>query len=169
MKRRFGLKLLLLWCFVPLTSSTFANLRLPAIVGNNMILQQQMGAPVWGWADPGQTITVAGSWGKEASATADDNEKWKVCLDTPQYGGPYTLTIKGKNEITIDNVMIGEVWLCAGQSNMGWRLLYSRVEPVHAGYRGHMLGRLLLLRPKTASRTPNPGWHRAATLCRNAY
>jgi len=122
MKRRFELKLLLLWCFVPLTSSTSANVRLPAIVGDNMILQQRMGAPIWGWANPGETITVAGSWGKEASATADDSGKWKVCLNTPPYGGPYTLTIKGKNEITIDNVMIGEVWLCAGQSNMGWRL-----------------------------------------------
>ena len=122
MKRRFGLKLLLLWCFVPLTSSASANVRLPAIVGDNMVLQQQMGAPIWGWANPGQTVTVAGSWGKEASATAGDNGKWKVCLNTSPYGGPYTLTIKGKNEITIDNVMIGEVWLCAGQSNMGWRL-----------------------------------------------
>ncbi|MHC4242080.1 MAG: sialate O-acetylesterase family protein [Planctomycetota bacterium] len=119
MKRQFGLKLLLLWCFVPLTS---ANVRLPAIVGDNMILQQRMGAPIWGWANPGEKVTVAGSWGQQAKATADDNGKWKVCLNTPRYGGPYILTIKGKNEIIIDNVMIGEVWLCAGQSNMGWRL-----------------------------------------------
>ncbi len=122
MKRRFGLKLLLLWCFVSLTFSASADVRLPAIIGDNMILQQRMGVPIWGWANPGETVTVAGSWGKEVSATAGDNGKWKVCLNTPPYGGPYTLTIKGKNEITIDNVMIGEVWLCAGQSNMGWRL-----------------------------------------------
>ena len=98
MKRWFGLKLLLLWCFVPLTSSASANVRLPAIVGDNMILQQRMGAPIGEWANPGETVTVAGSWGKEASATADDNGKWKVCLNTPPYGGPYTLTIKGKTK-----------------------------------------------------------------------
>ncbi|MHC4566668.1 MAG: sialate O-acetylesterase, partial [Planctomycetota bacterium] len=100
----------------------FADVRLPAIVGDNMMLQQRMGAPVWGRADPGETVTVAGSWGKNTSATADNDGRWKVCLNTPSYGGPYTLTIKGKNEITVKNVMIGEVWLCAGQSNMGWRL-----------------------------------------------
>lgn len=99
----------------------FADVRLPAIVGDNMMLQQQIGAPLWGWADPGEKVTVAGSWGKEATATADDEGKWKVFLDTPSYGGPHALSIKGKNKITINNVMIGEVWLCAGQSNMGWR------------------------------------------------
>ena len=87
-----------------------------------MILQQRMGAPVWGWAEPGERVTVGGRWGKRASTTTEANGKWLVCLDTPSYGGPYTFTIKGKNEIVIDNVMIGEVWLCAGQSNMGWRL-----------------------------------------------
>jgi hypothetical protein len=53
MKRQFGLKLLLLWCFVPLASSAYANVRLPAIVGDNMILQQRIGAPIWGWANAG--------------------------------------------------------------------------------------------------------------------
>ncbi len=122
MKRCVGLKLLLVWCLVLLAWVASADVRLPAIVGDNMMLQQEMCAPVWGWADPGERVRVAGSWGKEASATAGGNGKWKVCLDTPSYGGPYTLTIQAKNEITIKNVMIGEVWLCAGQSNMGWRL-----------------------------------------------
>ncbi|MHC4752528.1 MAG: hypothetical protein ACYTFW_21985 [Planctomycetota bacterium] len=128
MKRHFGFKFLLLWCFVPLTSSTSANVRLPAVVGDNMILQQRMGTPIWGWANPGETVTVAGSWGKEASTTANENGKWKVCLNTSSYGGPYTLRIKGNNVITIDNVMIGEVWLCAGQSNMGWRTVEYGME-----------------------------------------
>ena len=120
LKRR--IELVFAWCLVLLVSTASADVRLPAIVGDNMILQQRMGAPIWGWADPGETVTVAGSWGKQASATAGGNGKWKVFLDTPSYGGPYTLTIKGENEITINNVVIGEVWLCAGQSNMGWRL-----------------------------------------------
>jgi len=122
MERPFRPAFPLLWCLILLPSSTSADVRLPAIVGDNMILQQRTGAPLWGWADPGERVTVAGSWGRQASTVADENGKWKTCLDTPSHSGPYTLTVKGKNEITIDNVIIGEVWLCAGQSNMGWRL-----------------------------------------------
>ena len=122
MKRCAGLTLLLVCCLLAPASTALARVRLPAIVGDNMMLQQRMGAPIWGWANPGETVTVAGSWGRQVSATADDSGKWKVCLNTPSHGGPYTVAIKGKNEITINNVMIGEVWLCAGQSNMGWRL-----------------------------------------------
>lgn len=122
MNRPISLKLLSACCIVLLASPAFADVRLPALIGDNMILQQQTGAPLWGWADPGEKITAVGSWGKKASATTDSSGKWRLCLETPSHGGPYTLTIKGKNEITINNVIIGEVWLCAGQSNMGWRL-----------------------------------------------
>lgn len=121
MTRLIGFRLLLVWGLIPFASIASADIRLPAIIGDNIMLQQQMGVPIWGWADPGETVTVAGSWGRQASTTAADG-KWKVCLRTPSHGGPYTLTIRGKNEIIINNVMIGEVWLCAGQSNMGWRL-----------------------------------------------
>lgn len=117
------LKPFLLWLsLVLVTSPALADVRLSAIMGDHMMLPQQIGTPLWGWADPGETVTVSGSWGKRASASADHMGKWKVCLNTPAYGGPHTLTIKGKNEITLNNVMIGEVWLWAGQSNMGWRL-----------------------------------------------
>ena len=122
MKRCIELGLLLALGLLCLKSTATADVRLPAIVGDNMMLQQQMGAPIWGWADPGEKVTVAGSWGKQATATANADGRWKVCLDTPSFGGPHTLAIKGTNEITVNNVMIGEVWLCAGQSNMGWRL-----------------------------------------------
>jgi len=137
MRRPLRAKLLFVSCLVALTSTATANVRLPAIVGDNMMLQQQTGAPIWGWATPGETVTVAGSWGKEASATAGANGKWKVCLPTPSHGGPYTLTIKGNNTITVRNVMTGEVWLCAGQSNMGWRLLFTsegREDTASAAY-----------------------------------
>jgi sialate O-acetylesterase len=122
MKRRIGFELLLVCSFLSLEFTASADVRLPAIVGDSMVLQQQIGAAIWGWAGPGETVTVAGSWGKKSSTTTDENGKWQVCLDTPSYGGPYTLTIKADNQITIRNVMIGEVWLCAGQSNLGWRL-----------------------------------------------
>jgi len=122
MKKYIGLSLLVLWGLVTLSEVTSADVRLPAIVGDHMILQQQTGAPVWGWADPGETVTVEGNWGEKATATTADNGKWKVFLKTPSHGGPHKIKINGKNEIIINNVIIGEVWLCAGQSNMGWRL-----------------------------------------------
>lgn len=112
----------LLVSLAALSRTASAEVKLPAVVGDHMILQQRMGAPIWGWADADERVTVAGSWGETASATADERGTWKVFLKTPAFGGPHTLTISGKNEITIKDVMIGEVWLCAGQSNMGWRL-----------------------------------------------
>lgn len=115
-------RLVVLWSVVAWSGVAIAEVRLPAILGDDMILQQEMGAPIWGWADPGETVKVVGSWGNKARATTGADGKWKVFLQTPSHGGPHTLKITGTNELTIDNVMIGEVWLCAGQSNMGWRL-----------------------------------------------
>ena len=125
MKRHMGSVFLGASCLVHLVSAASADVRLPAIVGDHMILQQETGAPIWGWAEPGESVTVEGSWGKQASATAGADGRWQVCLETPSYGGPYTVTIEGKNEITLNNVTIGEVWLCAGQSNMGWKLAFT--------------------------------------------
>jgi len=87
-----------------------------------MILQQEIGAPIWGWADPGEKVLVSGSWGNQKSVVTGNDGSWKIFLNTPSHGGPYSLTVKGNNRIQFSNVLIGEVWLCAGQSNMGWRL-----------------------------------------------
>jgi len=100
----------------------FADVRLPSIVGDHMVLQQEIAAPIWGWADSGESVTLVGSWGSETTVTAGTDGRWKAFLDTPSYGGPYELTISGRNTIRLSNILIGEVWLCAGQSNMGWRL-----------------------------------------------
>ncbi len=105
-----------------LVTVTLADVRLPAIFDDHMVLQQRMDTPIWGWAEPGEKVTVSGSWGEESSVIADDEGRWKLNLATPSHGGPYTVTIQGWNRITLENVLVGEVWLCAGQSNMGWRL-----------------------------------------------
>ena len=99
-----------------------AEITMPAIFGDHMMLQQRTGAPVWGWAEPGEAVTVSGSWGESTSTTVGDDGTWKVFLQTPSYGGPYELTVEGENRMVFSDVLIGEVWLCAGQSNMGWRL-----------------------------------------------
>ena len=96
------------------------GLRLPSLFGDHMILQQNMKNTIWGWADPKEQITVTASWGASASAQANADGGWKVLLDTPAFGTGHSMKITGSKTIEIKDVAIGEVWLCAGQSNMGW-------------------------------------------------
>jgi sialate O-acetylesterase len=99
--------------------SGYGNIRLPRIIGSNMVLQQRDSVKIWGWADPYEEITVTPSWGPQTyKATGSRDARWEVKVATPAAGGPYTITIKGKNTIVLDNVMTGEVWVCSGQSNM---------------------------------------------------
>jgi len=94
-----------------------ADVRLPRIIGDHMVLQQGKSTPIWGWADPGEKVTVTLGACK-ATATAGEQGKWKVALDAMQPGGPHRVTIEGKNTITLEDVLIGEVWVASGQSNM---------------------------------------------------
>lgn len=100
-----------------LTGPARADVKLPAIFGSHMVLQQKQNDKVWGKADPGEEVSV--SIGDQTkTAKADDKGKWSVTLDPLKAGGPHTLTVKGKNTITFEDVLVGEVWLCSGQSNM---------------------------------------------------
>lgn len=99
-----------------------ADVRLPSLFADHMILQQETRNAIWGFADAGENITVAASWGAEEKTSADKNGKWKIFLKTPEYGTGHSITVKSTNTITIQDVAIGEVWLCAGQSNMGFSL-----------------------------------------------
>ncbi|MDD5727280.1 MAG: sialate O-acetylesterase [Victivallales bacterium] len=105
--------LMLFW-----TGIVSAEVKLPAIFSSGMVLQRETQVPVWGWADPGEKIAITASWGAQASAVADKSGKWNTVLGTPAAGGPFTISIKGANEIVLKNVLAGEVWLCSGQSNM---------------------------------------------------
>ena len=104
-----------------------ADITLPSIISDNMVLQQQSKVPIWGWAEPGEKVTVKTSWQNSRSyhAKADDNDKWTVKIDTPTAGGPYTINITGQNKISLNNILIGEVWICSGQSNMRWTVQNS--------------------------------------------
>jgi len=101
-----------------LFNNVLAQTTLPNFFSDNMVLQQQQLVTIWGTDEPNKKITVKGSWGKDAKVTSDVNGKWKLKLETPIAGGPYTLTVKGSKEIIFNNILIGEVWLCSGQSNM---------------------------------------------------
>ncbi len=97
-----------------------AVIMLPPIISSNMVLQQNGKATIWGWADPSERFTITSSWKTEPDqVTALNSGKWKAEIATPAAGGPYTITIKGRsNTIVLENVLIGEVWLASGQSNM---------------------------------------------------
>jgi sialate O-acetylesterase len=126
MKFRTQISFLIL-CFLVAVNSAAAALRLPALVSDHMVLQQGTDAPLWGWAEPGEKVQVQGSWQDSPSTTtADDQGQWKVTLDTPQAGGPYRIEFKtAEDEMTVENVMVGEVWVCSGQSNMEMGLMRS--------------------------------------------
>ena len=97
-----------------------ADVSLNNMFGDHMVLQQGIKNKVWGKADPGEAVTVT-LGGQSQSATAGADGSWHLFLDpVMEYGGPHTLTVKGKNTVTFNDVLIGEVWVCSGQSNMQW-------------------------------------------------
>ncbi len=104
------------------TVSCVAQLRLPAVFSDHMVVQQQSEIPIWGWAGPGEELTIIPSWNTSEPVTAKtpSSGNWKAWVHTPAAGGPYSITIKGNSEVTIQDVLVGEVWLCSGQSNMEW-------------------------------------------------
>lgn len=94
-----------------------ADVKLPALFSDHMVLQADTTVPVWGWASPSEEVTVSVA-GQTATATADANGKWMAKLAKLKAGGPHVLNVKGKNELNVQDVLIGEVWLGSGQSNM---------------------------------------------------
>ena len=108
-----------------------AEIKLPAIFGDNMVLQQQTNAALWGVAAPNKTVKITTSWNKKSySAKADTEGKWKVKVQTPSAGGPFSITLSDEKSLTLNNVLIGEVWVCSGQSNMQMTMSGYRNQPV---------------------------------------
>ena len=116
MKKFIGLMALALM----MGTGTEAKVRLPHLVGDNMVLQQQTDARLWGWTDAGKTVKVTVSWNNDTyTAKADAQGKWLVKVKTPKASfAPLSITFDDGDKTTISNVLSGEVWVCAGQSNM---------------------------------------------------
>ncbi len=112
-----------------------AEITLPSVIGNNMVLQQQSDVKLWGKATPGKDVSVKPSWSKKSvKTTVASDSTWIVSVSTPEAGGPYSIDfVEGKTKSTIDNVLIGEVWFCTGQSNMEMPLRAFDRQPLDGG------------------------------------
>lgn len=142
----------------------FAQVKLPRIFSNNMVLQRDMPAPIWGWATAGEQITVTltkqDSTEVVHSETAKTDEKgnWQVVLPATAVGGPYTLKVVGSNTVELTDILFGEVWVCSGQSNMGWTVNASKnpeAEITAANYPNIRLFHI----PNKSSGLPAPDVH----------
>lgn len=116
--------------------SARAEVRLPKIFGNNMVLQRDQPIAVWGRADPEERVRIRFNE-KQYRTRADDYGRWSIEIAATPVGGPYDLLIIGENTITLKNVMVGDVWICSGQSNMEWiieRFPYADEEAENADF-----------------------------------
>lgn len=112
-----------------LNSLVFGAVRLPRLISDGMVVQRDVPVRVWGWADAGEKVTVTFA-GERGSAAADAEGRWEVTLEPMGAGGPFEIEVKGDNRIVIRDVLVGDVWVCSGQSNM--ELMMERVRDTYA-------------------------------------
>src|SRR5690554_1990927 len=114
--------LLLLLSAIAIHAGTYAQLRIPNVLSDNMVLQRKTDANIWGWGWASTTVSVKASWLDDTVKTqVDGGGRWILQVPTGEAGGPYELTISaGGEQIKLENILLGDVWLCSGQSNMEW-------------------------------------------------
>ncbi|MBT3374580.1 MAG: sialate O-acetylesterase [Lentisphaerae bacterium] len=143
-----------------------ADVKMPAIFGKGMVLQRERPVPVWGWAAPGEAVTVTFA-GKTANAVAGADGSWRLRLDPmPASAEGRAMTVKGTNGLTFDNVVVGEVWLCSGQSNMEWVVNSSANAKEEIAASANPLIRHVKIShvhlPKPSSNVRASGWQQAS-------
>ena len=117
---------------IGMAATAMADVLLPRVISSKMVLQRGVEAPVWGWADQGEEVTVQFA-GQTKKAMPDAKGKWMVKLDPMTASAdPRAMKIKGKNEMELTDVLVGEVWLASGQSNMEWP--FSRIAKEEQGF-----------------------------------
>ena len=116
----------------------YSVVKLPSVFTSNMVLQQQSEVPFWGEASVNKTVKITTSWDNKTIETKSDSDgKWKTTVSTPVYGGPFTIEITDGKKMKLENVMVGEVWICSGQSNMemplaGWGKIMNYEQEIAA-------------------------------------
>lgn len=115
------LKKTILFLFIFLPVSTFCQVKLPKLIGDGMVLQRDAKVRVWGWASEGEKTTIH-FIDSTYHTTASKNGDWEIMLSNLKAGGPYVMKIDASNSIVINDIVVGDVWVCSGQSNMGFTL-----------------------------------------------
>lgn len=123
---------IILFALILAATGLSAKVELPAVICDNMVLQQQTDVALWGKAAPGKTVTVSPSWTREKTRVTADPEsgRWMARIATPAAGGPYEISFSDGERLTVKNVLVGEVWYCSGQSNMYMRMSGYPSSPV---------------------------------------
>jgi sialate O-acetylesterase len=149
-----SLPLTLLAALAILTPRAAADVKLPTVLASHMVVQRDKPLSIWGWADPGEEVNVTFA-GKSASAKADDKGNWKVTLPAfaADGGKAHELVVSGKNKLTLEDVLIGEVWVGSGQSNMEWNVASSTGGKEAIDAANHPKIRLYLV-PKVQAKEP---------------
>ena len=137
-----------------------STVKVPRIIGNNMVLQRGLPVPIWGWADVGERVSVTLSKQSEVAnpiytrtTTADAKGQWQTNFPAMPAGGPYVLRITGRNTLELKNVLFGEVWVCSGQSNMEWSVRASKDSTAEIAAANYQNIRLFHV-PRKASAVP---------------
>lgn len=139
-----------------------ANIRLPQLFTSHMVLQRDRPIPLWGWADTKETITITFK-GQTQTVVAGKDGTWRITLKPEPTGGPFDLSFKGKNQIVLQDILLGDVWICSGQSNMEWEVEETENAPqeiAHAQFpqiRHFKINKTLAIVPQ--SDIPSGGWN----------
>ena len=148
------LQIALLLAVSELAVTASADVKLPNVLGSGMVLQRDLPVPVWGWADAAEKVSVSFA-GQTKMTTAGDDGKWMVKLDPlTANSSPARMTVTGNNKISLDNVLVGEVWICSGQSNMEWSLNASLNGKAEVSAANHPVIRLFNVPGHTTSPLP---------------
>ena len=149
------------------STNIFAKIILPSVFADNMVLQQNSDVAIWGWSDPGETVKIVTSWNSKdtVKVKADNSAAWKTTIRTIGAGGPHSIQILGNNGVTLNNVMLGEVWVCSGQSNMemsvNWKLINGEEEAAKANNPNIRIFHVQKIGAEYPQQTCNATW----TLC----
>ncbi len=156
---------LILFCLA-LSHISFANVTLPNLFSDNMVLQRNTAVAIWGWANPSEEIHIITSWDqKEYIVKAGNQANWKTMLNTPDAGGPYTISIKGYNEVILKNILIGEVWICSGQSNMEYSASWGMKDAAAETAKANAPTIRLFTVPKMTAATPQNNLNGSWVAC----
>ena len=159
-------RIILSLVLVSFTSSVIAqnNLGLPSLFGDHMVLQRNQNNPVWGWANPGETVTIT-MHDQSHQTVADEEGNWKIILQPIPVGGPYEMEVSCEHSsFIIHDILVGEVWICSGQSNMQWPVEISNHADLEILSANHPQIRFISV-PQVGTQEPQKDFDGAWTAC----